>query len=82
MLEEKNIYVLNLPHRKDRLLFTKIKMYRAGFNLDKINFIKAVYAREDKECINVFNSLPLTRKRLSNSMSFPPSLWLDSRSSE
>ena len=63
MLDEKNIYILNLKHRKDRLLFTKIKMYRAGFDLNKINFINAVYAREDKECIDVFNSLPLTRKR-------------------
>lgn len=63
MLEEKNIYILNLKHRKDRLLFTKIKMYRAGFNLNKINFIEAVYGKKDRECIDVFNSLPVVRRR-------------------
>ena len=63
MLEEKNIYILNLEHRKDRLLFTKIKMYRAGFDLNKVNFIQAVYGKKDQECINVFNSLPVTRQR-------------------
>ena len=63
MLKEDNIYILNLEHRKDRLLFTKIKMYRAGFNLNKINFIKAVYGKKDNECINVFNNLPVKRRR-------------------
>ena len=63
MLKEKNIYILNLEHRKDRLLFTKIKMFRAGFNLDKINFVKAVYGKEDKECQEIFNSLPKERRK-------------------
>ena len=63
MLKEENIYILNLKHRKDRLLFTKIKMYRAGFDLTKINFIEAVYGKKDKECIEVFNSLPVSRRK-------------------
>ena len=63
MLKEENIYILNLKHRKDRLLFTKIKMYRAGFDLSKINFIEAVYGKKDKECIEVFNSLPVSRRK-------------------
>ena len=63
MLQEENIYILNLPHRKDRLLFTKIKMYRAGFDLERINFVKAIYGKEDDECIQVFNSLPTERRK-------------------
>ena len=63
MLKEENIFILNLKHRKDRLLFTKIKMYRAGFDLTKINFIEAVYGKKDKECIEVFNSLPVSRRK-------------------
>jgi hypothetical protein len=63
MLKEENIYILNLEHRKDRLLFTKIKMYRAGFDLEKINFIKAVYGKKDSECVQVFNSLPIERRK-------------------
>lgn len=63
MLKEENIYILNLKHREDRLLFTKIKMYRAGFDLKKINFVEAVYGKNDNECIKVFNSLPVERRR-------------------
>ena len=47
MLSEKNIYLLNLKTRPDRLLFTQIKMHRAGFDLSKINYIESVYAKED-----------------------------------
>jgi len=58
MLSEKNIYLLNLKTRPDRLLFTQIKMHRAGFDLSKINYIESVYAKEDEQCLRVFSKLP------------------------
>lgn len=55
MLSENNMYVLNLKKRPDRLLFTKIKMHRVGFDINKINFVTAVNGKEDKDCLNIFN---------------------------
>ena len=54
MLSEKNIYLLNLKSRPDRLLFTKIKMHRIGFDMDKINIVNSVNGKNDIECKEIF----------------------------
>ena len=64
MLSEKNIYILNLKTRPDRLLFTKIKMHRVGFDMDKVNVVSSVNGRKDIECIKLFKEIKkLPRKR-------------------
>ena len=57
MLSENNIYILNLKKRSDRLLFTKIKMHRAGFDIDKVNIISSVNGKKDLECIKLFKEI-------------------------
>jgi len=64
MLSEKNIYILNLKTRPDRLLFTKIKMHRVGFDMNKVNIVSSVNGRKDIECIKLFKEIKkIPRKR-------------------
>ena len=54
MFHEKNTFLINLKSRPDRLLFSKIKMFRMGYNIDNINIIEAVDAKQN---INEFTKI-------------------------